>query len=117
MKIENLKWMVWEYDSNAKKIEQRNVFKLSVRFNQDLEEIYEDYNNGLIGSYKEFEKRLVAIARYSFWSKCEHELILKPWVGDNNAEIKFDVYDQIHMNWKHFCKYVWKKFRKSLAEA
>jgi len=55
---------------------------------------------------EKFADRLDSVMRFYFWSKCEHEVIIAPWVGDAK-EIKIDVYDQLHMNWDKFVDYVW----------
>lgn len=55
---------------------------------------------------EEFAKKLDSIMRYYFWNRCEHEVIIAPWVG-NAKEMKIDVYDQLHMNWDKFVDYVW----------
>ena len=49
-------------------------------------------------SHGEFVRRLASIFMYSFWSKCEYEMIITPWVGGDNVEEKIDVWDQIYPN-------------------
>ena len=39
---------------------------------------------------------------YYFWSKCEWEVLISPWVGGNDEEIKVDVAWQIMNNWDVF---------------
>ena len=49
-------------------------------------------------SHGELVRRLASIFMYSFWSKCEYEMIITPWVGGDNVEEKIDVWDQIYPN-------------------
>lgn len=57
-------------------------------------------------SYDIFKRELKSAAMYSFWSKSEHELIIKSWVG-NEREKKIDIFSQLYLNWDAFCRYVW----------
>lgn len=49
--------------------------------------------------------------KYYFWSKCEWEIIICPWVGKAD-DIKIDVYDQLMLNWDKFVDYVWSEVHK-----
>lgn len=46
---------------------------------------------------------------YWFWSKCEYEIVISPWVGRNKeeAEVKIDIYDQVMLNFNRFVDYCW----------
>ena len=46
--------------------------------------------------FKEFVERK---SFYQWYSRCEYEIVLKPWVGkDENSEQRIDVYWQILLN-------------------
>lgn len=57
-----------------------------------------------------FNERLKSELRYYYWSKCEHEIIVAPWIGSDDAAIKVDIYDQVMNNWERFTDYVWQAF-------
>lgn len=62
---------------------------------------------------EEFEKELKLSLMYHFWCKCEHEVVVGPWIGDFEKEgVKVDIYEQIRMNWDMFVEYVWDQKRK-----
>lgn len=46
---------------------------------------------------------------YWFWSKCEYEIVISPWVGRNKeeAEVKIDIHDQVMLNFNRFVDYCW----------
>lgn len=46
---------------------------------------------------------------YWFWSKCEYEIVISPWVGRNKeeAEVKIDIHDQVMLNFDRFVDYCW----------
>ena len=54
-----------------------------------------------------FADQLRHILMYYFWSKCEWETVLKPWVGDMNIGRKIDVYNQVMLNLDKFVDYCW----------
>ena len=59
-----------------------------------------------------FERRFRHLLQYSFWAKCEWEIILTDWptkIEDGELEVakKIDVYSQIISNWKPFIDYIW----------
>ena len=72
--------------------------------------MYKKYDNK-----EEFANRLDSVMRFYFWSKCEHGVIIAPWVG-NAKEMKIDVYDQLHMNWDKFVDYVWDDYMKRVCK-
>lgn len=95
-----LTWNVFHYNFNLKKIEKMNIFYGG--FLKDVENILvEDMNR------KDFDERLNTSLLYYYWSKCEHEIVIKPWVGDDSVEYKTDIYTQVILNWKQFSDYVW----------
>ncbi len=106
-----MEWYVYYYDCNAKKICKYNVFdhgsfmkELKVLLRCDV-------------TKQDFSDQLRHVLLRYFWSKCEWETVLKPWVGDDSVEIKIDVYDQVMLNWDEFADYVWNYKEKNLAFA
>ena len=95
-----IEWYVYHHDSNAQKIIKWNVFTHRIF----KEEVTELLKRNL--PKDEFAEELKNKLLYSFWSRCEYEIILSSWVGyaDN---LKIDIYDQITMNWNSFVNYVW----------
>ena len=97
----NIEWYVYYYDVNRKKIDTYNIFEhgsfkkeFNVLLKCDLtKEVFAD--------------QLRHILMYYFWSKCEWETVLKPWVGDMNIGRKIDVYNQVMLNWDKFVDYCW----------
>ena len=96
----SLIWNVFHYNSTLKKIEKVNIFYGG--FLKDVENILVDKL-----TREEFNERLKSSLLYYYWCKCEHEIIIKPWVGDNSVEYKTDIYTQVILNWKQFSDYVW----------
>lgn len=48
-------------------------------------------------TFEEFKEFVKGKSMYMYWSRCEYELVLKPWVGHKN-ERKVDVHWQIMNN-------------------
>lgn len=96
-----LEWNVIYYDFNAKKITTFNIFDHG-RFR---EEIYD--NRKKSKTKEEFEKSTRMSLMYYFWSKSEYEVIVSPWIGDDKAAVKIDIYTQVINNWDIFIDYVW----------
>ena len=68
----NLKWNVYRYNCNKKKIEEFNIFNHGC-FNEDVQTLLQP---GFSKDY--FEHRLKALLRYYFWSKSEYEILISP---------------------------------------
>ena len=96
----SLIWNVFHYNSTLNKIEKVNIFYGG--FLKDVENILVDKL-----TREEFNERLKSSLLYYYWCKYEHEIIIKPWVGDNSVEYKTDIYTQVILNWKQFSDYVW----------
>lgn len=102
MKVSDLKWYVYYHDWNGSEIKTFNIFNHG-SFREDVEKYLKKYKNK-----EEFAKRLRSSLSYYFWSKCEWEVVITPWVSNRNTEdIKIDVYDQVMNNWDIFVDYVW----------
>ena len=96
-----LEWKVFVSDFNGKEINEYNVF--------DHMRFYEDCKKNArknIHNYEAFCEQLRIDLMYYFWSKCEWEIILTDWPRGEHSE-KIDVWDQVRLNWEHFCNYVW----------
>lgn len=48
-------------------------------------------------TYEEFKEFVQGKSRYMYWSRCQYELVLKPWVGHDNEQ-KVDVHWQLMHN-------------------
>ena len=98
-----LEWFVYYNSWNENKIKPFNVFdhygfvkacqKSLKKFKDDRETFLEEVKKDLM---------------YYYWSKCEWEIILSSWPPrDSTPKEKIDVYDQVMLNWGHFCDYLW----------
>lgn len=97
-----LEWNVYYHSSDGDKIETHNVFN-HWRFHNDLCSLVKEYKNK-----EEFDRELRRCMMYYYWSKCEWEILVSPWIGSNKSKsIKIDVYDQVKNNWNIFVDYVW----------
>ena len=92
-------WYVYIQDINAKEIGKYNVFH-SRNFLEGCRKTFKKYKD-----IKTIEKEIRSWARYSFWAKCEYEIVISGFVSKGN-ERKIDVYDQLTMNWSSFFRYV-----------
>ena len=102
MNVKNLRWYVYYHDWNDNKIKTFNIFNHG-GFNEDVEKYLKKYKDK-----DEFAERLKSSLMYYFWSKCEWEVVITPWISRKNTEdIKIDVYDQVMNNWEIFLDYVW----------
>lgn len=96
-----MEWNVFRYDTNYRTVKDYNIFNHG-RFRQELEDILK------ISDRTDFEKKLNDALMYYFWCKAEHEIIVFPWCGTERTNgVKFDIYEQVKMNWKPFTEYVW----------
>lgn len=48
-------------------------------------------------TFDEFKEFVISKSRYMYWSRCEYEIVLKPWIS-RTKERKVDVYWQIENN-------------------
>lgn len=94
-------WYVYIASINENCIKKFNVFH-SHNFSNGCKIAFKKYKNT-----EDIEKEIKNWAMYSFWSKCEYEIVLNHFPGTNKfKEKKIDVYDQLLMNWDSFFKYV-----------
>lgn len=101
-----MKWNVFWYNYNHKRIEIINIFSLSSTFRKDIDELMKEKC-----SKKDFEERLVKILMYSFWCKSEFEITVGAWVAPNDTDTnkRVDIYDQVMLNFDKFLDYVWSQ--------
>ena len=99
-----MEWNVYYHDFNNQKIVTYNIFNHG-SFSKELSQIK-------ASNKSEFSNELQRIIKYYFWSKCEWEIIICPWVGKAD-DIKIDVYDQLKLNWDKFVDYVWSEVKKN----
>ena len=114
MKYE-LKWNVFYHDINRQKITTLNIFN-HWKFAEDVQKSLKKFKDK-----DEFAEELRRDLFYYFGSKCEYEVVVKPWAGGRGHEdIKVDIYTQVRNNWDVFVDYVWNskihRPRKKKAE-
>ena len=97
-----MEWYVYRHDTNKGVIYKYNVLQPWI-----IKEIKERMERTT--TLSDFKEILERVLRYHYWSKCEHEIIIKEWTG-KPSEIKIDVFDQLLLNWEVFCRYVWNSF-------
>lgn len=98
-----MKWNVYIYNINQKKIADFNIFDHS-SFVKYVKDAIEKFENKEV-----FANQLRTELMYFFWAKAEFEILITPWVGgdrERNA-VKIDVFNQVMMNWDIFVDYVW----------
>lgn len=125
-----LEWNVYYYDFNKNTIRALNIFK-NKRFRNEIFLTMEDYSKRVftILNKRTIEKCIkerndkqlvykIHDAKYTmqekirntlfyyYGSKTEYEVVIKPWVGDDNASIKVDIYSQVMLNFDEFIWYL-----------
>ena len=109
MKVKNLKWDAYYYNTNAQKIETYNVVGGSYFF-KTLKKMMKKYRDK-----NDFVMALKGEMMYRFWSKAEWELIIKitednrivliPWCGCSEPEnAQIDVTDNTDFDWRSFAE-------------
>ena len=101
-----LTWIAYYHDFNLDKIKTFNVF--------DHSGFYKDVKTHLkkCECKGEFADQLRRSLFYYYCSKCEWEVVIKPWVSGKD-EIKIDVYQQVMNNFEVFVDYVWNSKRRT----
>lgn len=98
-----MKWNVYFHNFNKNEIEVYNIFDHSC-FTYEIKQAVKKYKDK-----DSFIDKLKSELRYYFWSKCEWEVIISPWIGrKESCNEKIDVFDQVMMNWNIFADYVWE---------
>ena len=104
-----LAWNVYFEDFNGRQIVTRNIFQLSFTFFQNCQKNYKKNKDNREEFFEQMRKDLM----YSYWSRCEYEVIISDWppvkpeCSQKSCAIKVDIYDQVMLNWEPFCDYVW----------
>jgi hypothetical protein len=98
-----MKWNVYYYDINRKKMHVFNIFEHS-SFVRYVKLAIKKHKNK-----KDFAEQLKSELMYFFWAKSEWEIIISPWVGGDREKdaVKIDVYHQVMNNFDAFLDYVW----------
>ena len=102
--MRKLEWNAYYYNINQRKIEKFNIFYHS-SFRQDIEKILKKNKERT----KDAEEEILRSLMYYYWSKAEWEILLCPWIGENNNEMKISVYEQLMLNWNQFLDYIFKE--------
>lgn len=99
-----LTWNTYVGNFNSGRIEIHNIFD-HYTFLEDCRK-----NAKKNGEDKNaFAEQLRRDLMYSYWSKCEWEIVIDHWPHtDRCMEEKVDVYDQVRLNWDLFVEYVWQ---------
>lgn len=98
-----LEWNVYIEDFNGRKIKTFNIFD-HARFLDDTKK----NSRKNIHDPEAFKEQLRSDLLYYFWSKCEWEILISPWIrADSTKPLKVDAYEQVMLNWDAFFKYVW----------
>lgn len=104
MAIHEPEWYVYMEDFNKKEIVTFNVFH-SYTFIESCKKEFRKYQRDK--DIARLENEIKGWAMYCFWSKCEYEIILAPWINREGFETKkIDIYDQLCLNWDSFFKYM-----------
>lgn len=98
-----MEWWVYWSNPNTNAVEKRNVFNLSVRFNEELDNLRQHPEL----NYVQFAECLMRSVKYCFQSKCEYEIVVSPWACSNPSGTKIDVSNQLILNWVPFSRYVY----------
>lgn len=97
-----MEWYVYRHYWNSNKIEPYNIFNHG-GFMKDVKEYLKSCSDKV-----DFADRLRSSLMYYYWSKCEWEVLVSPWVESKHRHgLKVDVYDQVKLNWDKFVDYVW----------
>ena len=102
-----IRWNMFYHNCNSRSIETFNVFEHG-SFREYVKQAAKKYQ-----SKEDFAKQLRSEVMYYFWSKCEWEVLVTPWVSPRESEKKkVDVCWQIMNNWDVFVDYTWANRKK-----
>ena len=65
-------------------------------------------------SDEDFEEAIRRSLQQFFWNRCEYEILLASWPGEEILE-KIDVFQQVMTNWNHFIAYL-KRLKEEYEE-
>ena len=105
----DMKWYVILWDFNRDEIEYFNIFQ-SRSFSDGIRDLLKQ--KGL--TREEFIEAVRHETKYSFWCKCEYEIIVSGVFGDKDKKV--DAYSQLEKNLDILSDYIAKcnnyKFKK-----
>lgn len=102
-----IRWNVFYHNCNSRSIETFNIFEHG-SFREYVKKAAKKYQNR-----EDFAKQLRSEVMYYFWSKCEWEVLVTPWISPRESEKKkIDVCWQIMNNWDVFVDYTWANRKK-----
>ena len=99
---------VWIWDFNHDALESYDVVP---RFVESIRQYTKP--KSLPKTKEALNEILESNVRYSFWSKCEYEMIIHGWPEQNNDQ-KVDVYQQLKLNWPIFLDFFWEQVYKPM---
>ena len=98
---------MFKHNCNSRSIETFNIFEHG-SFREYVKKAAKKYQNR-----EDFAKQLRSEVMYYFWSKCEWEVLVTPWISPRESEKKkIDVCWQIMNNWDVFVDYTWANRKK-----
>lgn len=99
--MKKLEWYVINYDFNARKLENFNIFR-NIKFVRGVEELLDNYIN-----FEDFTNKLERELKYCFWCKREYEVFIgDAFEEDLQKYEKVDIYSQVKPNVKILAKYI-----------
>ena len=98
--------LIWDFNHDA--LESYDVVP---RFVESIKQYTKPKN--LPKTKEALNEILESNVRYSFWSKCEYEMIIHGWPEQNNDQ-KVDVYQQLKLNWPIFLDFFWEQVYKPM---
>lgn len=105
-KNKNLEWYAFREDFNRNELERFNV--LGTWFAED---ILKRIKRDKIDSYDKLKNEIRSELMYHYWSKAEHEVIVRGlhYREDRDNEFKIDVWYQLEKNLDRITEYVMKE--------
>lgn len=106
-----MKWSVFYYNVNQRKIMQFNIFDHS-GFKHEFIAATKQYKNK-----SDFAEEVRRSLQYYFWCRSEYEVLICPWPchPERGEELKVDIYAQVVSNWDTFIDFAWEH-RKEVKE-
>ena len=97
-----LKWYAFNQELNSNKLTYINVLG-----NDLVEDILKRVKNKTrrINNYNELKDAVKSYLMYKYWGRCEYELIVSNWLG-NDMEEKIDVWYQLEPNLDTIVEYI-----------
>jgi len=107
VKNANLKWYVLNYDFNANKIINYNIFG-----NGFIEQLHKEVLKKRVTTFGELKEYIKKWAMYYYWSRSEFEIAVGGLCIKEVKELeKIDIYRQVEMNLNRISEYVNSELR------